>query len=420
MHRSGSNFAAAAASRVGGRDQESGKDGLRPKLRLNFEEHGFCALRDACGFAHLGHQPPNDDGIGRITEMTPVARRGSGAKAKATRGRGGRQGGAGLRFCTVHDAQQPRSVPLTPEQRLLVSPEVDTPWRDTWEIPSSNVPLLTPEPRRFVSPQFGALAQFTPEILPQRSARVADAAYHQTRCQAPPEVLASGKALPQWSALDWPLPPAEIPPFPEFSTAMAARSGRLSSVLAMEPMRLPTPDLGVHADVAVISAVVSESGAGDADACLPRHEPMARKRDAWLKESPPCKGQALMAPAVEVEWHVDEMWLATRRRGGDVLEAVQLSPQAGGLDRAAWARRFNRRERQILVAKSSEEYRHFASLDQRPVGGGVQFDTMAEETDVSTPRVAVQNSKHQFEQEFARWRISLHCLHGARVGALVG
>merc|ERR1719310_2157300 len=99
-------------------------------------------------------------------------------------------------------------------------------------------------------------------------------------------------------------------------------------------MRLPTPDLGVHADVAVISAVVSESGAGDAD--------------AWLKESPPCKGQALMAPAVEVEWHVDEMWLATRRRGGDVLEAVQLSPQAGGLDRAAWARRFNRRERQIL------------------------------------------------------------------------
>lgn len=99
-------------------------------------------------------------------------------------------------------------------------------------------------------------------------------------------------------------------------------------------------------------------------------------------------------------WRITESWVAQAHVAGHVVERRQLDAAlAGALGPRAWEHRFNRREQQIMLGKLTSQYagwaERFAQRGQR-------------EGDPRTPRVAVQNSKGEFEQEYLEWRRLLH------------
>mmetsp|Transcript_6232 Transcript_6232/g.19342 ORF Transcript_6232/g.19342 Transcript_6232/m.19342 type:complete len:166 (-) Transcript_6232:298-795(-) len=101
-----------------------------------------------------------------------------------------------------------------------------------------------------------------------------------------------------------------------------------------------------------------------------------------------------------LRWRIDENWIATCSREGNIIEAVQLDARLGAeLGRAGWERRIARRMHQIRIGKATKEYcrwqEHFRRHGRQP-------------GDPETPRAVLLNSKKQFETAYAAWRVGLH------------
>mmetsp|Transcript_37603 Transcript_37603/g.90225 ORF Transcript_37603/g.90225 Transcript_37603/m.90225 type:complete len:558 (+) Transcript_37603:37-1710(+) len=146
-----------------------------------------------------------------------------------------------------------------------------------------------------------------------------------------------------------------------------------------------------------LSPIREASDYGDASSFPPVEEPSRSIPEFPLPSLP--LGNTAQAHG-NLKWHIDQNWIATCTRDGNIIEAVQLDPRLGGsLGAAGWERRIGRRMHQIRIGKATREYRrwqeHFRRHGRRP-------------GDPETPRAVVQNSKKQFEQDYSAWRISLH------------
>mmetsp|Transcript_87155 Transcript_87155/g.247112 ORF Transcript_87155/g.247112 Transcript_87155/m.247112 type:complete len:561 (-) Transcript_87155:113-1795(-) len=116
-------------------------------------------------------------------------------------------------------------------------------------------------------------------------------------------------------------------------------------------------------------------------------------------ESPPVSPQTSESQQRQ-KWRIDSQWVAICRKGGQILEAVQLDPsKCQELSLEAWEDRLNRREHQIRIGKATREY----TLWRQEVAR-----RGAQPGDPQTPRVAAQNSKRVFEVAYHRWRCTLH------------
>jgi len=109
-------------------------------------------------------------------------------------------------------------------------------------------------------------------------------------------------------------------------------------------------------------------------------------------------------------WHIGEDWVARAYCQQELTDQEQLcSAGAGGLARADWQRRFNRREQQLLIGKfTNESNSRLIIVSQEYSAWSEHFLVHGRgESDPSTPCTAELSSKSHFEKLYLQWRRSL-------------